>query len=157
MTSDEAWGHLGPNRAKPGSIHLEEWPSDRYGEWYDASLNEKWASLAAVREEVLKKLEEKRQAGDIGSSLEAHVTLTVSDEKLAAVLAETKEYLRYIFIVSGVEVAGGAPGNAGAAPLAIAIRKAEGAKCERCWNYSVKVGSFEGHPTLCERCAVAVA
>lgn len=34
----------------------------------------------------------------------------------------------------------------------IGVSRAIGTKCERCWNYSPKVGSFVDHPTLCERC-----
>jgi isoleucyl-tRNA synthetase len=35
----------------------------------------------------------------------------------------------------------------------ISVHKAEGAKCERCWKYDVKVGSDKNHPTACSRCA----
>lgn len=34
----------------------------------------------------------------------------------------------------------------------IGVSRAEGSKCERCWNYSTQVGSFTDHPTLCPRC-----
>ncbi|KAF2565076.1 hypothetical protein F2Q70_00018542 [Brassica cretica] len=34
----------------------------------------------------------------------------------------------------------------------IGVSRAEGSKCERCWNYSGQVGSFSDHPTLCGRC-----
>lgn len=34
----------------------------------------------------------------------------------------------------------------------IGVARADGAKCERCWNYSTQVGSFVDHPTLCARC-----
>jgi isoleucyl-tRNA synthetase len=40
--------------------------------------------------------------------------------------------------------------------LYIDITKAEGAKCERCWNYRSAVGTFADHPTLCDRCVEAV-
>ena len=36
--------------------------------------------------------------------------------------------------------------------LWIRVAKADGRKCERCWNYSRQVGSFEQHLTLCGRC-----
>lgn len=39
----------------------------------------------------------------------------------------------------------------------IGVSRAEGSKCERCWNYSKKVGSFADHPTLCSRCYDVVA
>lgn len=34
----------------------------------------------------------------------------------------------------------------------IGVSRAEGSKCERCWNYSGQVGAFCDHPTLCGRC-----
>lgn len=36
--------------------------------------------------------------------------------------------------------------------LWVGVARADGAKCERCWNYSPAVGTLEGHPGLCERC-----
>jgi isoleucyl-tRNA synthetase len=59
------------------------------------------------------------------------------------------EQLRYIFIVSQVEVHEGDATK-------VDIQKADGTKCERCWNYSIRVGEFEKYPTVCERCIVAL-
>jgi isoleucyl-tRNA synthetase len=56
--------------------------------------------------------------------------------------------LRYIFIVSQVEVLEGEPG--------ISVSRAEGEKCERCWNYSTRVGESEAYPSVCERCVAAL-
>ena len=36
------------------------------------------------------------------------------------------------------------------------VVKAEGEKCERCWNYRASVGNAPEHPTLCDRCIEAV-
>jgi len=38
----------------------------------------------------------------------------------------------------------------------VEIKRADGTKCERCWNYSTRVGEFERYPTICERCAAAL-
>jgi isoleucyl-tRNA synthetase len=57
--------------------------------------------------------------------------------------------LRYIFIVSQVEVHEGDK-------FSLEIQKADGEKCERCWNYSTRVGEFSEFPTVCERCAEAL-
>lgn len=48
-------------------------------------------------------------------------------------------------------------GGASVSELWIGVGKAEGGKCERCWNYSLSVGEAQKHPTLCDRCAVVVA
>jgi isoleucyl-tRNA synthetase len=36
------------------------------------------------------------------------------------------------------------------------IELAPGEKCERCWNYSTRVGESETYPTVCERCVAAL-
>jgi isoleucyl-tRNA synthetase len=36
------------------------------------------------------------------------------------------------------------------------VRRADGQKCERCWNYSVRVGESARYPTVCERCVEAL-
>nr|WP_293232174.1 zinc finger domain-containing protein [Microcoleus sp. PH2017_05_CCC_O_A] len=40
--------------------------------------------------------------------------------------------------------------------LAIGVVKADGQKCDRCWNYSTHVGESIEHPVICERCVSAV-
>ena len=108
----------------------------------------RWERLFAIRDDVLKALEEARNAKQIGSSLEAKVVLT-ADKDTTLFLSEYFSQLRYIFIVSQVEVH---EGDA----FAVKIEKADGSKCERCWNYSFRVGEFENYPTVCERCADAL-
>lgn len=39
----------------------------------------------------------------------------------------------------------------------IGVSRANGSKCERCWNFSLQVGSFVEHPTLCGRCFNVIA
>ena len=41
--------------------------------------------------------------------------------------------------------------------LIIDVVKADGAKCDRCWNIRNDVGGQSQHPTLCGRCVEAVA
>ena len=36
------------------------------------------------------------------------------------------------------------------------VLRADGKKCERCWNYSTHVGESERYPTVCERCLAAL-
>jgi len=40
--------------------------------------------------------------------------------------------------------------------LEVIIQKADGKKCERCWNYSVHVGENVKYPSICERCTAAL-
>jgi len=85
----------------------------------------------------------------IGSGLEAKVILT-ADKETTRFLLPYYEDLRYIFIVSQTEIHEGDE-------FKVEIRKAAGEKCERCWNYSVRVGEFEKFPTVCERCFEALS
>ena len=40
--------------------------------------------------------------------------------------------------------------------LSVAVQRADGTKCERCWNYSTHVGENADYPTVCERCVKAL-
>ncbi len=144
FTADEAFENL-PGQ-KLSSVHLAEFPKVSGAE--NENLLADWEQIFIVRDEVLKQLEEARNAKLIGSGLEAKVILTV-DSPTMRFLLPYYEDLRYIFIVSQTEVHEGDK-------LAVEIEKADGAKCERCWNYSVRVGEFEKYPTVCERCAAAL-
>ena len=117
-----------------------------------STLLAEWEKLRTVRESVLKSLEEVRQSGIIGNSLEAKVVIRASGE-IAALLRRHEADLRYIFIVSQVAVED-TPGAEES--LQIEVLKADGSKCERCWNYSVEIGKDSDYPTLCERCIPAI-
>ncbi len=41
--------------------------------------------------------------------------------------------------------------------MEVAVVKADGQKCERCWHWDTDVGSNAAHPTLCGRCAEGIA
>jgi isoleucyl-tRNA synthetase len=144
FTADEAWENLPGKRES--SVHIAEFPAAKSAE--DAAMMAAWERLFAIRDEVLKALEDARNAKQIGSSLEAKVVLT-ADHETTLFLADYFNELRYIFIVSQVEVH---EGNV----LKVEIQKADGQKCDRCWNYSIRVGEFERYPTVCERCAEAL-
>jgi isoleucyl-tRNA synthetase len=106
-----------------------------------------------VRDEVLKTLEEARNSKLIGTGLEAQVAITVSDP-LYSLLQRYAGQLRYLFIVSAVTLAQGL-GN-GASGVRVEVKKADGAKCDRCWNYSTQVGEDNAYPTVCERCSAVL-
>lgn len=144
FTADEAWENLPGEKSL--SVHLEEFP--RAAETDHTALLEKWERIYAIRDEVLKALEDARNEKRIGSSLEAKVILN-ADKDTTMFLMDVYEQLRYIFIVSQVEVHE-------SDSFGVKIEKADGEKCERCWNYSTRVGEFEKYPTVCERCFAAL-
>jgi isoleucyl-tRNA synthetase len=137
---------------RPESVHLDKfWGNEQIAgklftlpDWEKS--DEEWGKLHEVRSVVLKALEEARNNKLIGGNLEAQVKLSAPDP-LYALLEKHKGELRYLFIVSqvGLEPASG--------ELKVEVRKADGLKCERCWNYSTRVGEDSKYPTVCERCA----
>ena len=70
-------------------------------------------------------------------------------------LARYRDQLRYLFIVSAVTLEQKASGN-GTGAVSVTVSKADGQKCERCWNYSVHVGEDQNYPTVCERCSAVL-
>ena len=145
FTADEAFENL-PHQ-KIASVHLAEFPKVSGAD--NLKLLNDWERIFAIRDDVLKKLEEARNAKQIGSSLEAKVVLKVDKETMNFLLPYY-DNLRYIFIVSQTEVHE-------EDAFGIEIQKAHGEKCERCWNYSARVGESEKYPTVCERCLAALS
>ena len=138
-------------------------------EWHKPELNEFWGTIAKLRDEVNKVMEQARTDKAIGSSLDAKVLLQVLDKELKDKLASYNssdtlsernvDELRYFFLASQVELVDSLPDTEykSKPDLAnIAVVKADGEKCERCWNYSLSVGSFADDPTICDRCNAAL-
>ena len=154
FTCEEVWQYL-PNAAqREESVHLASFPSPReIASEADSKSDDDWATLRAVRDEVLKALEEARNNKLIGTGLEAQVILAAPDP-VYSVLTRYAGELRYLFIVSAVTLVSG-PGN-GTGQVHVEVKKADGAKCERCWNYSIHVGEDKTYPTVCERCSAVL-
>jgi isoleucyl-tRNA synthetase len=139
----------GNMQTRPVSVHVLLFPE--YNSYYDREdLVTEWDRLLEVRQLVSKALEEVRQSGTIGNSLEARVTLRAGGD-VAALLRRHAQDLRYLFIVSQADVV-----DDGGNELRVEVTRAEGTKCERCWNYSLSVGKDADFPPVCERCAVHV-
>jgi len=161
FTADEIWSFLPAVSGRAESVHLAHFPraEDITGVVADpAGADAIWKdfqTLMKVRDAALKSLELARQEKTIGSALEAVVTVSAPDE-LVPLLQRYRNDLRFLLIVSGVEVKPG-PGGNGSTPLHVLVEKAPGQKCERCWNYSTRVGENERYPTVCERCNAALA
>ncbi|KAA8548941.1 hypothetical protein F0562_000625 [Nyssa sinensis] len=135
-----------------------------------------WGKILELRTEVNKVLEVARTRKLIGSSLDAKVYLHTLDDDLAARLTEMcsakndADTLHRIFITSQVEIVSSLENErienipytgeyltGEKSRVWIGVSRADGSKCERCWNYSRQVGSFMEHPTLCSRCYNVVA
>jgi isoleucyl-tRNA synthetase len=163
FTSEELWKYMPRLKGDPESVHMTLFPKVgelATGERY-LKLRQEWEDLAEVRTSVLVKLEEARNSKQIAGSLEAKVILASGLPKRQDLLKAHLKDLPALFIVSQVEVQEGplkeATGGHGLPDLAIIVKKADGKKCERCWNYSTHVGENSRYPTVCERCSVALA
>jgi isoleucyl-tRNA synthetase len=151
FTTEEVWTHMN----RPASVHLAPFPEPAEltaGVSETARANAaNWDHLLEMRNVVLKCLEEARNEKRIGAPLEARVVLTASGD-LAALLEQYAAELPALFIVSQVEVKRAAEGA-----LTVTVERAAGEKCERCWRYTTDTGADSRYPTVCGRCAKAVA
>jgi len=173
FTCEEVWGYLPITKDREPSVHMAVFPAEgqMLGERglvrghlshnnFDRAtldalpLRTDWEHLRVVRDVVLKRLEDARNSKEIGGSLEAQVTVTAS-EAVHAVLSRYQDQLRYLFIVSAVELKAAPSGN-GAGEVKVEVMRASGQKCERCWNYSPRVGEDPAYPTVCERCSAVL-
>ncbi len=156
FTADEVWSFLPAVSERPPSVHLAYFSKtdDITGGEADPAhvhaVRADFDSLMAIRTEAMKALEVARKEKLIGSGLEAMVTVH-SSENTYRLLDRYRNDLRYLLIVSAVEVKQVPSGN-GNTPLRVEVSKAPGKKCERCWNYSIHVGESQRYPTMCERC-----
>jgi len=161
FTCEEVWQYLPKVEGRPASVHIALFPagSDILGDAsgliqaIDPAQQTDWTTLRSIRDEVLKALEEARNNKLIGTGLEAQVEVTAADP-VYSLLQRYAAQLRYLFIVSAVTLKPGS-GN-GTGGLHVEVKKADGLKCERCWNYSIRVGEDRAYPTVCERCSAVL-
>ena len=140
FTAEEAWPVLA-KEANRGSIFFETFSALPSA---DEALLAKWGRLREIRELANKEIETVRTAGQVGSSLQALLTITAGADD-AALLRSLGDDLRFVTITSAAAVVDGAE-------LSVAVTPAASAKCERCWHYRDDVGHDPAHPTLCGRC-----
>ena len=141
FTAEEAWKIFGDSE----SIFFETYADLGTS---DAELLHKWTRIRVARELVNKEIEALRTAGQVGSSLQANVELTVpmaSHGELWTTLASLGDDLKFVFITSATSVVAGDT-------MAVKVSASEDVKCERCWHWRADVGADATHPALCGRC-----
>ena len=161
FTSDEIFEAMPKDASIKGvsSVHLLEW-IDLPSVWNNADIGKQYQMLQSIRPHVLKALEDKRRENQIGSSLEAKVSLRTEDQGIFDYFNDCKEQLASVFIVSHVDVDKVDAVKSGLSDefstTEIIIEKADGSKCARCWNFKIDIGSDSDHITICARCASIV-
>jgi isoleucyl-tRNA synthetase len=161
FTAEEVWRYFPHVAGDPESAHVALFPKpESVGAEVSDEIESSWESLLEFRSEVLKALEEKRKEKFISGSLEAKVRIFSEYPERTEFLKSYAAILPALFIVSQVEIvdesAGLPPRDAPPGGWRIEIARADGTKCERCWNYSTHVGESAAYPTVCERCVKAL-
>lgn len=143
-TAEEAWNWFQPGT----SVHLQDFPSVDPA-WKSPETIAAMEDLLHIRSRIAQAVEKPQKAGEIGSALEARVSLQATPAEMAVlqpVLGEAEE----LFILSELHVES-------APQPGCVIEKSASPRCERCWRHRPEVGCSTAHPTLCARCEQAVA
>ncbi len=149
FTAEEAWGYMGQLAAAQGRAHSTSIFIEIYSAWpapdeASAALLDKWQRIRELRDVINKEIEAVRTTGAVGSSLQAHVTLTVPGDD-HALLTSLGDDLKFITITSSIDLVAGDA-------LLVSVEAQKHHKCDRCWHYRDDVGHDPAHPTLCGRC-----
>lgn len=160
FTADEIWQYL-PG-VKEESVMLSEWYQDLTSLPADHVMNAAfWDKIRSVRDAVNKEIEKQRNAGQVGSALEAEVSLYCAPN-LKHQLDLLGDELRFVLITSYAKViaehAGPIDTEVTEVPgLALKIQATTNPKCERCWHRREDVGANAEYPGICGRCVENVS
>ena len=148
-TAEEAWNALEHKPQDVDSVHLATLPeanASRIGQFSP----DQWGGLLALRDDILRCLEDLRQTKAIASNQEASVTVQCNQETADLLNAFGTVQVSALCIVSDIKVVTG-PETA-----EISATKSLDQKCQRCWNYTPSVGTHDSHVDLCDRCHAVV-
>jgi isoleucyl-tRNA synthetase len=143
FSAQEAWEVL--NRSAEGCIFEEEWHA-LPASGLDSSVVDYWKNILQIKELVNKKVEEKRAAGQIGSSLQAELEIDAGGPVFES-MKRLGEDLKFVFITSRATLRQREGG-----PIDVLVTPSAYKKCERCWHYRADVGVDAAHPDICGRC-----
>ncbi|HSP50066.1 MAG TPA: isoleucine--tRNA ligase [Pseudolabrys sp.] len=156
FTAEETWASRYGADAK--SVHLELFP-EVPAAWRDDKLADKWRKVRTVRRVVTGALEIERAQKRIGSSLEAHPVVLVTDEDLFSAVVDVD--LAEICITSAATLRDvGSSDGAFSLPdvpgVAVIPNLAEGTKCARSWKILTTIGADPEYPKVSPRDAKAL-
>jgi len=156
FTTDEIWEHM-PHRSceDKDSVMFSSMPEVDASLDFDAAKEERWDALMAVRLDVNKAIENARAEKLVGKSLDAEVTIYVSEAAKEGFDKACCMDLAECFIVSDVNVVYG-QGEGYVSEnfegLTVSVKASEKPMCGRCWTHHEAVGENG----LCPRCAGVV-
>ena len=143
FTANEIWQTLGLD--KEATVFEELWYDLPAHGLSDDQITD-WKNIIEVRALANKAIEEKRGLGEVGSSLQAEITITLDSPAYDSV-ARMEDGLRFVFITSQAKVE-----KQCGSGLTFKVSASKYAKCDRCWHYREEVGASAEHPTICGRC-----
>ena len=150
FTAEEAWELFSPSLFKTSQETIFSQTYYVLPEVTDGdALLAKWRTVREWRAEALKKIEEQRAAGVVGSSLQAELDVTATGD-LYALLASLGDDLRFVSITSQARLNPASASDTSGAEFKVSASTHK--KCERCWHYRADVGSDSAHPEICSRC-----
>ena len=119
-------------------------------EYINNELNEKWEKLGYLRREVNRKIEKERQNALIGLSLDARVLINISNSEYEFVKEYSEWDISDILLVSQVEFVENNDEleETEIEGIRVKVVRALGKKCERCWKYSLEVGTDSEYPDV---------
>jgi isoleucyl-tRNA synthetase len=156
FTSEEAWSSRNPEAL---SVHLEQFPTIPEA-WRDDALAAKWETIRRIRSVVTGAIEIARANKEIGSSLEAHPIVFISDPALATAL-EGVDFAE-VCITSDLTLKTGAIASPNAfrahdvPGVAVVVERAKGIKCARSWRYFDPATADPDYPDVTPRDAAAL-
>ncbi len=143
FTANEVWQTLGLD--KEATVFEELWYDLPAHGLSDTQIQD-WKNIIEVRALANKAIEEKRGAGEVGSSLQAEISIAVDGDTYDS-LARMEDALRFVFITSQAKVE-----KQSGSGLKFNVVASQHTKCDRCWHYRDDVGATAEHPTICGRC-----
>jgi isoleucyl-tRNA synthetase len=156
FTSEEIWAlmpHHSGVELDSVLYNLMPEPDSKYE--LTPELEAMWDDILSLRTDVYKALELARIDKVIGKSLEAEVTLSISESASAAFDKIADKDFKMLFIVSDVHIVRNAvssENSGGISGVTVDVNASKEPKCVRCWKHDKDVGKSEKHPELCPRC-----
>lgn len=156
FTAEEIWRYV-PGKTEKSVLlttWYEAWPSECFAE--DAVDTDFWSQIIAIREQINRVIEIRRNEGVIGSSLAADVTIYGSNT-LCSALEKLGDEVKFLTITSSATVkpihaAKHLLDDAESGELVVEVLQSEYKKCIRCWHQTADVGANPEHPEICLRC-----
>ncbi len=152
FTAEEIWWEMRKiDPSLPESVFLSDWPLPNE-DMRDVELETRWEAALTLRGAVSRVLETARTSGIIGHSLDARVVVEGKPDDALSCFSD--EDFKTFSIVSSFGYSAKAENMSviqkdEETGFTIAVDKAPGEKCPRCWQYTEAPDS-EG---LCPRCA----